>query len=165
MQKGRQGCRPLHTVTENDRLQQKYHLKTNAAETGGILCWNQSLFSHCWLAMPQLVLQADWQEVWHSPQPPFLALSHRSRVSMVLMCSTGIPSNALNLPYQFTTRANPCQSHFSHKSHIYQCVDWSCWCCGKRSFIAKIYSARAKHPPVTITFLSQGDLSVGADQT
>ena len=41
--------------------------------------------SHCWLAMPQLVLHADWQEVWHSPQPPFLALSHRLRVSMVLI--------------------------------------------------------------------------------
>ena len=34
----------------------------------------------------QEVLHADWQEVWHSPQPPFLALSQRSRVSMVLMC-------------------------------------------------------------------------------
>ena len=30
--------------------------------------------------MPQLVLQADWQEVWHSPQPPFLALSQRFRL-------------------------------------------------------------------------------------
>jgi hypothetical protein len=43
------------------------------------------LFSHFWLATPQLVLQADWQEVWHSPQPPFLALSHRFRVAMVLI--------------------------------------------------------------------------------
>jgi hypothetical protein len=43
------------------------------------------LFSHFWLATPQLVLQADWQEVWHSPQPPFLALSHRLRVAMVLI--------------------------------------------------------------------------------
>ena len=24
--------------------------------------------SQCWLATVQLVLQADWQEVWHSPQ-------------------------------------------------------------------------------------------------
>ena len=45
------------------------------------------LFSHCWFATPQLVLQADWQEVWHSPQPPFLALSHRLRVSRVLILS------------------------------------------------------------------------------
>jgi len=29
-------------------------------------------FSHFWLATVQLVLQADWQDVWHSPQatPP-----------------------------------------------------------------------------------------------
>ena len=44
------------------------------------------LFSHFWLAMPQLVLQADWQEVWHSPQPPFCALAQRLRVFMVTMC-------------------------------------------------------------------------------
>jgi hypothetical protein len=25
-------------------------------------------FSHFWLATVQLVLQADWQDVWHSPQ-------------------------------------------------------------------------------------------------
>jgi len=42
-----------------------------------------SLFSQAWLAIPQLVLQADWQEVWHSPQPPFLADSQRLRVSRV----------------------------------------------------------------------------------
>ena len=43
------------------------------------------VFSHCWLATPQLVLQADWQDVWHSPQPPFLALSQRFFVSRVLI--------------------------------------------------------------------------------
>jgi len=41
------------------------------------------LFSHFWLATPQEVLQADWQEVWHSPQPPFLTLFLRSRVVRV----------------------------------------------------------------------------------
>ena len=45
-----------------------------------------TVFSHCWFAMPQLVLQADWQEVWHSPQPPFFALSQRLRVSIVSIC-------------------------------------------------------------------------------
>jgi ABC-type thiamine transport system ATPase subunit len=45
--------------------------------------------------MPQLVLQADWQEVWHSPQPPFLALSQRLRVSMVTMCSMVYTSHNL----------------------------------------------------------------------
>ena len=44
-----------------------------------------SSFSQVWFATPQLVLQADWQEVWHSPQPPFLALSHRFRVSSVVI--------------------------------------------------------------------------------
>ena len=39
-----------------------------------------------WLAMPQLVLQALWQEVWHSPQPPFSRLLAMSRVSRVWMC-------------------------------------------------------------------------------
>jgi hypothetical protein len=51
-------------------------------------------FSHFWLATPQLVLQADWQEVWHSPQPPFLALSHRLRVSRVLILSMITISNS-----------------------------------------------------------------------
>lgn len=54
------------------------------------------VFSHFWFATPQLVLQADWQEVWHSPQPPFLALSHRLRVSRVLILSTICISDLLN---------------------------------------------------------------------
>ena len=44
--------------------------------TGGI-GWGQSyllVFSHFWFATPQEVLQADWQEVWHSPQPPVWTL-------------------------------------------------------------------------------------------
>ena len=32
-------------------------------------------------------MQADWQEVWHSPQPPVLTLLVRSRVAMVLIRS------------------------------------------------------------------------------
>ena len=35
------------------------------------------LFSHFWLATVQEVLQADWQEVWHSPQPPLAALAFK----------------------------------------------------------------------------------------
>ena len=42
-------------------------------------------FSHFWFATPQEVLQADWQEVWHSPQPPFFLLSLRSRVFKVVI--------------------------------------------------------------------------------
>ena len=57
-----------------------------------------ALFSHCWFAIPQLVLQADWQEVWHSPQPPFLALSHRLRVFSVLISSIAYPSRNARSP-------------------------------------------------------------------
>ena len=42
-------------------------------------------FSHCWLATPQEVLQADWQEVWHSPHPPFLTVASIFLVSIVLI--------------------------------------------------------------------------------
>ena len=30
-----------------------------------------SLLAQLWLATVQLVLQALWQELWHSPQPPW----------------------------------------------------------------------------------------------
>jgi len=33
--------------------------------------------SHFWFATEQEVLDADWQDVWHSPQPPFFADSQR----------------------------------------------------------------------------------------
>jgi hypothetical protein len=42
-------------------------------------------FSQGWLATPQDVLQADWQDVWHSPQPPFFTLFARSLVFRVLI--------------------------------------------------------------------------------
>ena len=45
------------------------------------------LFSHFGFATPQEVLQADWQEVWHSPQPPVTTLLVRSRVAIVLIRS------------------------------------------------------------------------------
>jgi len=64
--------------------------RKNAAVNGGGISQRLNyldsfLLSHIWFAMPQLVLQADWQEVWHSPQPPFLALSQRFFVSSVLI--------------------------------------------------------------------------------
>ncbi len=59
-----------------------------------VLSYLDSFFvlSHFWFAMPQLVLHADWQEVWHSPQPPFLALSQRLRVWIVWICFIMIAS-------------------------------------------------------------------------
>ena len=43
-------------------------------------------FSHFWLAIPQLVLHALWQDVWHSPHPPFSRDLTISRVFRVSMC-------------------------------------------------------------------------------
>ena len=43
-------------------------------------------FSHFWLATVQEVLQADWQDAWHSPQPPFKADSLRLALLRVLIC-------------------------------------------------------------------------------
>jgi len=42
-------------------------------------------FSQGWFATPQDVLQADWQDVWHSPQPPFCTDLFKSRVAIVLI--------------------------------------------------------------------------------
>jgi predicted small integral membrane protein len=41
--------------------------------------------SHFWFATLQEVLLADWHEVWHSPQPPFLADSFKFLVFSVLI--------------------------------------------------------------------------------
>lgn len=49
-------------------------------------------FSHFWLAIPQLVLHALWQDVWHSPQPPVTALFAISRVFRVMMCFIDVSS-------------------------------------------------------------------------
>jgi len=51
------------------------------------LDWILDWFSHSWLATVQEVLQADWQEAWHSPQPPFAQDSFRLALLMVLICS------------------------------------------------------------------------------
>ena len=74
--------------------------------------------SHFWFAIPQLVLQADWQEVWHSPQPPFLALSHRLRVSIVLICSIISPSIYRFRYIKFSTMYFVCQTYFSYFSYF-----------------------------------------------
>ena len=43
-------------------------------------------FSQLWLPTVQDVLQADWQDVWHSPQPPFFIVSFKLRVLNDLIC-------------------------------------------------------------------------------
>jgi len=42
--------------------------------------------SQVWFPTVQEVLHADWQEVWHSPHPPFFMDFFRSLVFNVLMC-------------------------------------------------------------------------------
>ena len=44
--------------------------------------------SHSWFATVQEVLQADWQEVWHSPHPPFAALCFKVAWDKVFPFST-----------------------------------------------------------------------------
>ena len=83
------------------------------------------LFSQDWFATPQLVLQADWQDVWHSPHPPFLALSHKLRVSNVLILSM-IYLHSMIYFFRFRSFAKP---NFSHHIIIYfssqDCCMWS----------------------------------------
>jgi len=42
------------------------------------------VFSHSWFATVQDVLQADWHEVWHSPQP-LLVVFFKVGFAIVLM--------------------------------------------------------------------------------
>jgi hypothetical protein len=58
-------------------------LKNPSEAAKGFLCY---FFSQGVFATPEDVLQADWQLVWHSPQPPAVFDAHRSRVLTVLMC-------------------------------------------------------------------------------
>ncbi len=47
---------------------------------------DQASFSHFWFATVQEVLQADWQEAWHLPQPPLAAEAFRLALLIVLIC-------------------------------------------------------------------------------
>lgn len=117
------------------------------------------LFSHCWFAMPQLVLQADWQDVWHSPQPPFLALSQRFFVSRVLM---GFITLSSGFPY---FRSDACAARYKRSEAQLYCITIQSACqysfCGSRGFLrASIPSApraerrRARGRPLTRRGLS-----------
>ena len=45
--------------------------------------------SHFWFATVQEVLQADWQELVHLPQPPFSAEDFRLALLIVTTCFNG----------------------------------------------------------------------------
>ena len=49
-------------------------------------CSPDYLFSQVWFPTVQLVLHADWQDVWHSPQPPFFMESWSFLVFKDLIC-------------------------------------------------------------------------------
>ena len=51
----------------------------------GLAYLSSLLFSHCWFAIQQDVLQSDWQDVWHSPQPPAFTELAKSLVASVLI--------------------------------------------------------------------------------
>ena len=44
------------------------------------------LLSQTWLPTVQDVLHADWQDAWHSPQPPVLSVFCIVGLLTVLMC-------------------------------------------------------------------------------
>ena len=50
------------------------------------------LFSQLWFPTVQEVLHADWQEVWHSPHPPFFTVFCKFFVFRVLICSITLSS-------------------------------------------------------------------------
>jgi len=81
------------------------------------------LFSQAWLAMPQLVLQADWQEVWHSPQPPFFALSQRLRVLIVLIFSMILSSVKIDLLYYIIYKRH-CQPRRKQISYFFRNISF-----------------------------------------
>jgi hypothetical protein len=52
-------------------------------------------FSQRWFASVQEVLQADWHEVWHSPQPVFSLFAFNVPFTMVLTCFIPLSSVCL----------------------------------------------------------------------
>jgi len=73
--------------------------------------------------MPQLVLQADWQEVWHSPQPPFFALSQRLRVLIVLIFSMILSSVKIDLLYYIIYKRH-CQPRRKQISYFFRNISF-----------------------------------------
>ena len=61
------------------------------------------LFSQLWFPTVQDVLHADWQDVWHSPHPPFFTVLFRVCVFNVLMCFIVISSFFAHYVIQYST--------------------------------------------------------------
>jgi hypothetical protein len=66
-------------------------VRRSRQENSGVRRYLRFVFSHSWFATVQDVLQADWQEAWHSPQPlPAVAL--RLGLAIVFICFMTIVS-------------------------------------------------------------------------
>jgi len=70
------------------------------------------LFSQDWFATVQDVLHADWQDVWHSPQPPVASVFCKDAAFNVLT------SFIVNIPFRSDSpvkgnagKTTKCQSH------------------------------------------------------
>ena len=61
------------------------HIEYDIVPVQSVLMDHYFVFSHFWFAIPQEVLHADWQDVWHSPQPSLRTLSFMSFVLIVLI--------------------------------------------------------------------------------
>jgi hypothetical protein len=61
--------------------------------------------SQAWLPTVQEVLQADWQDVWHSPHPPVIKVFLSAVPLRVLMCFFMLPPPLFNQLHFTTKRA------------------------------------------------------------
>ena len=61
-------------------------LRLRIPRSSAIIQMTYLFCSHVWLPTVQDVLHADWQDVWHSPHPPFFKLLFMVCVFNVFTC-------------------------------------------------------------------------------
>jgi hypothetical protein len=61
-----------------------------------LLIFQHYLFSHFWFATVQLVLHADWQDAWHSPQPKLFVSFFAAGLLIVFICFIMYPSSLMH---------------------------------------------------------------------
>lgn len=79
-------------------------------------------FSQVWFPTVQDVLHADWQDVWHSPHPPFLTVLFSVCVFSVLMCFIFTPPNFAHIAFVIIAHtARFLKYFFTHPSGFSSC--------------------------------------------
>lgn len=73
-------------------------------------------FSQVWFPTVQDVLHADWQDVWHSPHPPFLTVLFSVCVFSVLMCFIFTPPNFAHIAFAIIAHTARFLKYFFHTS-------------------------------------------------